>query len=103
MDWRERVDNRKRRTHVYIERPIKFQIPGCVCGNNDPDWSEYAGYLWCAKCKTDFVPEHWGILDGPVSVECCELMGIYFDFMDLATGKIEAGPSGIVHFKENGQ
>lgn len=89
----------EKRTHVYIQHPKQFEITGCrECGNDDPEWSEYKDMLWCAKCQKDFTPEFWGILDGPVCVEVCELLGIYFDRVNLATNEIEPGPSGVIHY-----
>jgi hypothetical protein len=88
----------EKRLWVYCERPAKFEIPGCECGNNDPEWSEFRGHLWCARCEKDFVPAFWGVLDGPVLVQASELLGIYFDTIDLATGEIKPGPNGILHF-----
>ena len=93
-----------KRTYVYIERPRVFEISGCSCGNNDPEWSEYNGHLWCPKCEKDFEPKHGGVFDGPICVNLCELLGIYFDTLDLETGEIKPGPSEIQHFfmKEEG-
>jgi hypothetical protein len=91
----------ERRTRVYCERSAKFEISGCqLCGNTDPDWSEFKKRLWCQNCQRDFEPEHWGVLDGPVLVNLSELLGIYFDTIDLETGEIEAGPSGVIHFSK---
>lgn len=90
----------EKRTHVYVQRPREYEVAGCpTCGNANPDWSEYKSHLWCQNCKVDFKPEHYGVLDGPVCVQACELLGIYFDRIHLETGEIEAGPSGVLHFE----
>ena len=72
----------------------------CVCGNADPDWSEFKKHLWCPTCQKDFIPDHYGVLDGPVPVNISELIGIYFDTLDLETGEIKPGPSGVLHFSK---
>jgi len=77
-----------KRSDVLCQRPNVYSIPGCNCGNADPDWSEYKDHIWCANCKIDFEPAHWGILDGPVGINACAMLGIHFDRLDLATGKI---------------
>jgi hypothetical protein len=93
-------DKMEKRTHVYVQRPKQFEISGCQeCGNEDPDWSEYNGMLWCATCQKDFTPEHEGVFGGPIGVELCELLGIYFDRVNIATNEIEPGPNGVVHFR----
>jgi len=79
----------KKRTWVYLMQPDGFDISPCECGNRATQWSEYENHLWCANCKSDFVPEHWGILDGPVPVGLCKLMGLTFDRLNLITGEIE--------------
>ena len=59
-----------KREWVYVQRPKEYEIAGCPhCGNDDPDWSEYAHRLWCPVCKIDFIPEH----DAP-SVEVASWM-----------------------------
>ena len=89
----------EKRTDVYCERPYKFEMSGCPdCGNDDCDWSEFKHHLWCQKCNKDFIPASSGIFDGPVCVAACELIGIYFDTIDIATGEIKPGPSGVIHF-----
>lgn len=78
-----------KRTSVYIMPPSHFEIPGCDCGNCEPEWSEFKEHLWCAKCQKDFVPDHWGVLDGPVAVQASLLMGLNFDRVNLQTNEIE--------------
>lgn len=79
----------KRRVRVYVQRPTEYGIAGCVCGNADPDWSEFAGMLWCPKCQKDFIPEHGGIFDGPIPVEISKLLGIDLRRVNLETGEVE--------------
>jgi hypothetical protein len=78
-----------KRTHVYIQRPTEYEIAGCDCGNADPDWSEYKGHLWCSACQKDFIPARNGVFDGPIPVNCCVMLGIRFDRVNLATGELE--------------
>lgn len=73
----------EKRTWVYAGTPASYGIAGCPCGNNDCQYSEYVDHLWCEKCKKDFVPEHWGLFDGPIALEACEILGISFDRIDL--------------------
>lgn len=90
----------EKRTHVYAQRPATFEISGCPdCGNTDPDWSEYKGHLWCQKCNKDFVPASNGVFDGPINIQVCELIGVYFDQIRISDGVIEPDPLGKLHFK----
>ena len=81
-----------KRTWVYVQRPKEYGISGCVCGNADPDWSEFRGHVWCGVCQKDFIPESGGIFDGPVPVNACALMGIDLRRFSIATGQIEPVP-----------
>jgi len=73
----------------YIQRPSKFDVAPCSCGSHDNDWSEYKKYIWCAVCEKDFIPEHYGILDGPIPVHAAYMMGIRFDRFNAVSGEIE--------------
>lgn len=90
---------RSRRTWCYVQRPKQYEMAPCDCGNADTDWSEWRDHLWCAKCKKDFIPKHTGIFDGPVPVHTSELLGIYFDRIDLKTDKLLPDFQGKSHFK----
>lgn len=79
----------EKRTWVYVQRPATYEMAGCKCGNNDPDWSEFKGHLWCEACGIDFVPEHGGIFDGPIPVGISSLLGISFDRINLETQELE--------------
>ena len=78
-----------KRTWVYVQRPREYGMGPCSCGNADPDWSEFKGRLWCARCEVDFVPAHTGIFDGPVPVNAARLLGISFDRFNLETQELE--------------
>ena len=78
----------ERRVWVYVQRPREYEIAGCSCGNQDPDWSEYAHHLWCAGCQKDFIPEDNGIFDGPIPVESAKLLGIDLRRFNLETHEI---------------
>lgn len=78
----------EKRTYVYVQRPKEYEISGCECGNDDPEWSEYKSHLWCERCQKDFLPASNGLFDGPIGIEMCKMLGIYFDTIDLATGKL---------------
>lgn len=77
------------RTWVYVQRPASYGIADCDCGNDDPDWSEFSGHLWCAGCQKDFVPAHNGVFDGPIPVMTARLLGYNFDRFNLETGQVE--------------
>jgi hypothetical protein len=79
----------EKRTYVYVQRPAEYEMAGCECGNDDPDWSEFKGHLWCPKCQKDFVPQHGGIFDGPIPVNAMRLIGIDLRSYNLITGMIE--------------
>lgn len=72
-----------KRTWVYAGTPKSYGIPPCKCGNEDTVYSEFQEHLWCEKCQLDFIPEHWGIFDGPILFEVALLMGMTFDRIDL--------------------
>lgn len=79
----------KKRTWHYNQRPKIFEISPCECGNEDTEWSEYKDHLWCSKCQVDFTPKNWGIFDGPICINVCALLGIYFDRWNLETNNFE--------------
>ena len=79
----------EKRTWIYLQPPREYAIAGCSCGNEEVEWSEYKERLWCARCKKDFIPEHWGVFDGPISITAARLMGMCFDQFNLETEKIE--------------
>ena len=76
------------RTWCYPQRPSAYEIAPCACGNHDTEWSEYQKHLWCAKCEIDFIPVHNGVFDGPIPIQLAVQMGMSFDRVDIATGKI---------------
>ena len=78
----------EKRKWAYAQPPSIYDISGCPCGNNDTQWSEYKDHLWCDKCLKDFIPESYGIFDGPITVQVCNLLGIYFDVINLETMEI---------------
>lgn len=80
----------EKRTWVYVQRPVKYGIAPHKCGHKNPEWSEYKEHLWCPVCETDFIPEHWGVFDGPVGVHMCALLGICFDRFNLETQQVES-------------
>lgn len=65
----------QKRTWFYLLQPKRFDFPPCDCGNEDIEWSEYKNHVWCDKCLKDYIPEHNGILDGPIPIETVTLMG----------------------------
>jgi hypothetical protein len=79
----------EKRTWHYLLPPAAFEMASCRCGNHETQWSEFAHHLWCAKCEKDFLPEHTGVLNGPISVKACALFGVFFHRFNIATGKAE--------------
>lgn len=88
-DGWDRVFGLKLREWVYIQRPKDYGVSGCACGNEDPDWSEFKGRLWCQTCRVDFIPQHNGVFDGPILVNVSHLMGLCFSRYIIATQEIE--------------
>ncbi|WP_041645592.1 hypothetical protein RU820_05595 [Acidithiobacillus ferrooxidans] len=78
----------KRRTWVYCQPPKTYEIAACDCGNEDTQWSEFEGHLWCEKCQKDFIPAHNGIFDGPIPMQATAMFGICFDRVILATARL---------------
>lgn len=89
QDRAKTASAKEKRTFVYIMPPSHFEIPGCGCGQAEVQWSEFKEHLWCANCQKDFVPEHWGILEGPVCVHLSLMLGMNFDQISLETQEIE--------------
>lgn len=87
-------DNLEKRKWCYLQKPSVFEVAPCDCGNYDTQWSEFKGHLWCSKCEKDFIPEHNGILDGPIPVNVCKMLGISFDRINLETNIIERFEDG---------
>lgn len=78
------------REWCYIQAPHVFELPGCSCGNEDMQWSEYQGHLWCDKCQLDFIPKHNGIFDNPIGMGMAKMLGITFTRINLKTDLLEA-------------
>lgn len=89
MTISENSETLEKRTHCYVMRPAYYEISGCKCGNNDPDWSEYRKHLWCSICEIDFIPECDGMFSGPILVNTMDLLGIDLRRVNLETGEIE--------------
>ena len=84
------METLQKRTWYYVGKPCQdYGIPPCACGNDNIVYSEYQDRLWCDKCQIDYEPEYWGIFDGPICVEVCELFGITFDRINLETNQYE--------------
>lgn len=79
----------EKRTWVYCQPPTTYEIAPCKCGNTEVEWSEYKDHLWCSVCKIDFIPEHWGVFDGPIQVNVCAMLGITFTRYNLETDEYE--------------
>jgi len=83
------MPEKTKRTWVYIQKPSDYEISGCTCGNNDPQWSEFVGHLWCEPCQKDFIPTRNGVFDGPIPSEAAAILGMSFDRINLETNQVE--------------
>lgn len=79
----------EKRDWCYILSPSSFEVAPCSCGSTNLGWSEFKNHVWCYDCKKDFIPKHYGILDGPIPVNIASMLGIYFDRFLLPSGVIE--------------
>jgi len=79
----------EKRTWFYIQKPKEFEVSPCSCGNDECEWSEFKGHLWCDKCQKDFIPEFNGIFAGPIPAKVTYMLGIRFDRFNIETGKVE--------------
>jgi hypothetical protein len=80
---------KRRRSWVYVSSPRDMEFGPCSrCGGNNIEWSVYYPFVWCWDCFDDVRPEHYGVIDGPVGVEICKLIGISFDAFDLLTHSV---------------
>jgi hypothetical protein len=78
-----------RREFVYLMSPREFCFEPCkYCGHEDLMWSEFKGRVWCPICRVDYRPDFFGIIDGPVPVNTCMMMGFSFDTFDLTTQQV---------------
>lgn len=84
----------KKREWFYAQSPATYEMAGCECGNNDCEWSEFEKHLWCAKCEKDFTPKHSGLFDGPVGINLCEMVGIFFHQINTKSGKLRLWIAG---------
>lgn len=85
QDSAERV----RRTWYYAQPPKAFEVAACACGNANTQWSEYEGHCWCEACQIDFKPAHAGIFGGPIPTQLAHALGLRFDRVSMATGKLD--------------
>lgn len=86
------VSDLPKRKWCYVMPPRSFGMAPCACGNHETQWSEFEKHLWCEKCQKDFVPEHPGVLGGPVPVHTATMLGMNFDTVHLETGAVERFP-----------
>lgn len=81
---------KKIRTWFYLQTPAEFEVAPCPdCKEHDTTWSEYEGEVWCFKCKKEYVPEHNGMLDGPILIHTATLLGVSFDRFNILKNKVE--------------
>lgn len=79
-----------RRRFAYCQHPRQaYEIAGCrYCGGDNVTYSEFADKMYCYDCVQDYIPEHWGIFDGPIPIDLNHMLGIRFDRVELLTGRI---------------
>ena len=79
----------EKRKFVYCQQPQIYEVGPCLkCGGYNITWSEFVKHLWCYDCEIDFIPQHWGIFDGPIPLYAAQVMGISFDRIEIATKNI---------------
>ena len=85
-----------KRTYCYVQSPANYGIANCPqCDTPPQQYSEYHDRVWCEKCQIDYIPTHFGVFDGPIALEACELLGMSFDRIHIPTGNLERFvPSG---------
>jgi len=76
------------RTWHYIQKPNHFEIVCPKCGSNECDWSEYAGHIWCYKCKLD-IWDYESPMSGPVPIGISKILGIDLRIYNMVTKEIE--------------
>lgn len=77
-----------KRTEVYVLCPREYEMGPCLCGNPDPEWSEFKRHLWCPVCQIDFIPEQIGVFDGPIPINASHLLGLCFATINIETEAI---------------
>lgn len=69
--------------------PTVYDVAPCRhCGGKNITWSEFKDFLWCFDCEVDYYPDHWGVLDGPIPTGLASLLGMTFDRIGIATGRL---------------
>ena len=87
-----------KRTWIYSQHPTVYDISGCTqCHGNDIEWSEFENYIWCKKCLIDYIPDSYGMFDGPIPIRVASMMGVKFNRICLITHQLH------IYDIENGQ
>ncbi len=76
-----------KRKWYYVMQPAAYEMSCDICGGNNITWSEFEKMIWCYDCQKD-TPGNGGIFDGPIPINVCQILGVSFDRIDIATGKI---------------
>ena len=76
-----------KRETCLCQKPIVYEVKCDKCDGRNTTWSEYEHMIWCFDCEID-TPGTGGIFDGPIPIHTCEMIGISFDKIRLADGKI---------------
>jgi len=69
------------RTHIYVLKPLQYEIVCLLCGGGNIEWSEFESHIWCYDCNLDvFIPQSYsGIFGGPIPFEVSKMLGLNFD------------------------
>jgi len=78
----------KPRTWHYAYHPSLYQVACPNCADHNITWSEWQEHLWCYECEKDIKIEN-SILNGPIPTTVANAMGIKFDRVIIATGKLD--------------
>ena len=82
------MKEKRKREWAYIQKPQEYGIECDICGGTNLQWSEYAKHIWCYDCEKD-TKGTMGVFDGPILRQACEMMGMSFDRVTLATGEVQ--------------
>ncbi len=78
----------EKRTWHYVLEPYRFEMHCDKCKGANITWSEFARKIWCYDCEID-TEGFGGIFDGPIPINCAEMLGLSFDIYNIETKKIE--------------
>jgi gamma-glutamylcyclotransferase (GGCT)/AIG2-like uncharacterized protein YtfP len=69
------------RSHIYVQKPVEYEIECLLCGGSNIEWSEFESHIWCCDCEKDvLIPQSYsGIFGGPIPMGISQMLGLSFD------------------------